>query len=52
MNKCTCVPGHFFCPEAERLWALVNAAYFRKDWDGLEDARRAYDKYIDEVNND
>lgn len=48
-NKCTCRPGHFLCPEAERLWALVNAAYFRKDWDALEDARWEYDEHIEAV---
>ncbi len=24
---CGCIPGYFLCPQAEALWAQVNAAY-------------------------
>lgn len=24
---CSCLPGHFLCPEAERLWWKVNDLY-------------------------
>lgn len=49
MTKCECVPGHFLCPEAVRLWDMVNAAYREHDDNGYESAKQAYDKHIDEV---
>lgn len=52
MIKCTCILGHFLCPEAERLWDAHNAAYHRKDWAACEATSKAYNEHIDEVKND
>ncbi len=49
MVKCGCVPGHFLCPEAVRLWDMVNVAYQNHDVIGYELAKQAYNKHIDEV---
>lgn len=49
MTKCDCVPGHFLCSEAVRLWDKVNAAYHEHNDNGYELAKQAYDKHIDEV---
>ena len=49
MAKCECVPGHFLCLEAVRLWDIVNAAYHNHDEAVYELAKQAYDKHIDEV---
>ena len=39
MTKCECVLGHFLCPEAVRLWDMVNAAYREHDDIGYELAK-------------
>ena len=50
MKKCTCILGHFLCPEAVRLWDMVNAAYRAKDWKEYELAKKRYSEHIDGVN--
>ena len=47
--NCTCIPGHFLCPEAVRLWNEHSAAYQRQDWVAYEETKRAYNKHIGEV---
>ena len=49
MTQCECVPGHFLCSEAVRLWDKVNAAYREHNDNGYELAKRAYNRHIDEV---
>lgn len=43
---CGCRPGYFECPEASRLWALVNSAYQRGcrsgDYRAYDEAKAAY----------
>jgi len=48
---CGCVVGTFLCPEAERLWAEVNAAYRTAmrgagTWEQYEEARVAYARHF------
>ena len=44
---CGCIRGQFLCPEAERLWQEVDAAYrvLSRDFDDEE----AYDEYKDRL---
>ena len=48
---CGCMIGHFLCPEAERLWAEVNAAYRLVmrgvgTWQQYTEARGAYARHF------
>lgn len=48
---CGCVVGSLLCPEAERLWAEVGAAYRAAmrsagTWDQYEEARAAYARHF------
>ena len=48
---CGCVIGSFLCPEAERLWAEVGAAYHAAmrgagTWEQYQEARTAYSRHF------